>query len=106
MKEFLIVYQDCMVCGANKKWGDKTIEHLTKAGVNWRKVSFASQEGQAHAMKAIESGIESYPFVTDGEKYTKDIEDLFETKVATVKITKKTAKKAKGKKNGVDSKNN
>ena len=100
MKEILIVYQDCFICGSNKNWGESTIKHLTDKGIPFRKVSFASMEGQAHALKAIESGIESYPFVTDGEKYTKNIEELTDIKTADVKITTKKAKKTtkKGKK--------
>lgn len=95
MKEILIVYQDCFVCGANKNWGEQTIKHLTDKGIPFRKVSFASMEGQSHALKAIEAGIESYPFVTDGEKYSKKIEDLTEIKKADVKITTKKTKKGK-----------
>lgn len=78
MKEIVIVYQDCFLCGASKKWGDATIEHLTKTGIPYRKLSFASQEGQAHALKAIEAGIASYPFVTDGTHYAKDVKSLTE----------------------------
>lgn len=94
MKEVLIVYQDCFVCGANKNWGERTIKHLTDKGIPFRKVSFASMEGQSHALKAIEAGIKSYPFVTDGEKYTKNIEELTGIKKVDVKITTKKAKKS------------
>lgn len=99
MKELLIVYQDCFMCGSSKAWGEKTIEHITSKGVPYRKVSFASMEGQEHALKAIKAGIKSYPFVTDGEKYAKNVDDLFEIKKADVKITTKAkkAKKSKGK---------
>lgn len=100
MKEMLIVYQDCALCGANKNWGEKTIAHLTNAGMSWRKVSFASQEGAFHCAKAIEKGIVSFPFVTDGENYAKNVEDLLQKKQ---KKAKKTKKVKKGAKNGADS---
>lgn len=109
--EIIIVYQDCFMCGASKKWGDATIEHLTKMGIPYRKLSFASQEGQFHAMKAIEAGIRSYPFVTDGTHYAKDVKSLTEAQSephrakisATLdekkaKTTKKTTKTRKTKK--------
>ena len=111
MKEAIIVYQDCFMCGASKKWGDATIAHLTEAGIPYRKLSFASQEGQSHALKAIEAGIASYPFVTDGVHYAKDVKSLIQAqsephraKITAqldekpTKKTKKTTKRGKTKK--------
>lgn len=86
------------MCGSNKAWGERTIKHMETKGIAYRKVSFASMEGQSHAMKAIQAGIKSYPFVTDGENYAKNIDDLLETKKADVKITTKAKKSKKTRK--------
>lgn len=95
-KEILIVYQDCFTCGS-KTWGEKTLEAIAKSGNYYRKVSFASVEGQAHCMKAIKNGIRTFPFVTDGRKYAKDVESLLqaESEPQTTKKTKRTTKKTK-----------
>lgn len=95
-KEIMIVYQDCFTCGSKQKWGEKTINAIIKAGIPYRKVSFACAEGQAHCMKAIQNGITSFPFVTDGSRYAKDIDSLLNAK----KSEKRTRKTKKGVKNG------
>lgn len=105
-KEIVIVYQDCFTCGARKNWGEKTLAAITKAGVPYRKVSFASVEGQAHCMNAIAQGIARFPFVTDGKTYATSIESLLqaEPKPQTAKkTTRKTKRTKKGAKNGADS---
>lgn len=97
-KEFAIVYQDCPTCGARKEWGEKTIKAIIDGGGTFRKVSFASVEGQAHCAKAIAQGITTFPFVTDGENYAKDVKTLLEVKKTKIsakldgKKTKKTKK--------------
>lgn len=105
-KEIVIVYQDCFMCGSKKPWGEKTIEGITKSGASYRKVSFASVEGQAHCAKAVLAGITSLPFITDGKTYASDIETLLqaESKPQTAKKTaKKTKKMKKEVENGTNS---
>lgn len=107
-KEIIIVYQDCATCGARKNWGEKTIEAITKSGASYRKVSFASVEGQSHCANAIAQGITSFPFVTDGKKYGKNIEDVLQAESKPKKrkkTTRKTTKKAKEVENGANSDN-
>lgn len=101
-KEIAIIYQDCPTCGARKKWGEETIKHITSTGNSFRKVSFASQEGQAHCAKAIASGVTSFPFVTDGKIYSTDINDILKAKKTkkVAKKSKKTTKKAKESEDG------
>ena len=105
-KEIVVVYQDCFTCGAKKNWGERTIKAIAESGASYRKVSFASVEGQSHCMKAIESGITTFPFVTDGKSYARNIEDLLQagSKPKTAKKTaRKTKKTKKGAENGIDS---
>ena len=48
-------------------------------------------------MKAIKNGIKTFPFVTDGKKYAKDVESLLqaESEPQMTKKTKRTTKKTK-----------
>lgn len=93
-KEIVIVYQDCFTCGAKKNWGEQTLKAIANAAVPYRKVSFASVEGQAHCMKAIKNGIRAFPFVTDGKTYATDIKTLLEAE-SEPQTTKKRTRKAK-----------
>lgn len=106
-KEIVIVYQDCFTCGSNN-WGERTIAHIMSAGVPYRKVSFASAEGQAHCEKAIAQGITHFPFVTDGKTYAYNVENVIQAQSeahTAKKTTRKTTKKQKGVKNGADTEN-
>ena len=105
-KEIIIVYQDCFTCGSKQNWGEKTIEAIVNAGASYRKVSFASVEGQSHCMNAIKNGIVTFPFVTDGKTYAKDVESVLQAesaRQAVKKTTRKTKKTKKGAKDGADS---
>lgn len=105
--EIVIVYQDCFMCGSKQNWGEQTIAHIMSAGKPYRKVSFASAEGQAHCARAIQNGVTRLPFVTDGKIYTYDVESLLQAESeaqADKKVAKKTTKNKKGVKNGPDSK--
>ena len=46
MKEIIVVYQDCPLCGARKEWGEKTLKEALNARARVRKVSFATREGE------------------------------------------------------------
>lgn len=106
-KEIVIVYQDCFMCGSRENWSDKAkkaAEQLEKAGATFRKLSFASIEGQQHCAKAIEAGVGAMPFYTDGKIYASDLETLLEAEskpqTAKIKVTKRT-KKTKEPKDGL-----
>ena len=94
--EIIVVYQDCVLCGDR---GKKIKEIATKAGVKIRKLSFACVEGQEHCMKAIEAGVKTMPFYTDGKIYAPTLETLLEAQsepqTAKIKLTKKASKKTK-----------
>lgn len=103
-KELIIVFQDCFMCGSPENWSESAkhaAEAAKKAGVPYRKLSFATIEGREHCAKAIESGVGVMPFFTDGKTYASDIETVLdamsEPKVAKIKMTKqkKAAKEPK-----------
>lgn len=96
-KEIIVVYQDCFMCGAPENWSELAKETFTeckKHGINPRKVSCFSQEGQSYAMAAINVGVTSTPFFTDGKTYASNIKDLIEAE-SEAQTAKKTAKKSK-----------
>lgn len=84
-----IVYQDCPVCGNRKTWGERTIAKALKSGQEIRKLSFASPEGAHLCKEAIYAGMTRMPFITDGTKFSQDIDDFIEKP----KTKRKTAKK-------------
>lgn len=103
-KTIIAVYQDCFLCGSNKEKGEKMLEAIAKKGATFRKLSFATMEGQDHCAKAVENGIKTMPFFTDGKIYAQDYETLLEAEsepqsvkikaTAEPKKTKKTKKEA------------
>lgn len=97
------------MCGAPENWSElakQTFAECEKAGIKPRKVSCFSQEGQSHALAAIQAGVKSTPFFTDGEKYASNIKDLIEAESQpqkAKKTAKKTKKAVKEAKNGTNS---
>lgn len=92
-KELVVVYQDCPTCGNRKKWGEKTIEAAKQSGLDIRFVSFAIEEGQKLCKEAIYAGVGKLPFITDGIKFSDNIEDF--VKVAKKKKAAKKKSSAK-----------
>lgn len=84
-----IVYQDCALCGARKAWGERTIAKALAAGKEIRKMSFASPEGAHLCKEAIYAGMTKLPFITDGVKFSQNIDDFI------AKPAKKSAKRPK-----------
>lgn len=77
-KTIIAVYQDCFLCGSKREKGEKMLAELAKAGASFRKLSFATIEGREHCMKAIEAGVKTMPFFTDGKTYASDYKTLLE----------------------------
>lgn len=117
-KEIIVIYQDCFACGGPENWNElakQTFAECEKHGITPRKVSCFSQEGQSHAMAAIQAGVKTTPFFTDGKTYASNVKDLLEAESraqneqgeaepqTAKKTTKKSKKVTKGAKNGADS---
>ena len=89
-KEIIAVYQDCVLCGDR---GRQKMAEFAKKGFIVRKVGFTTPEGKELCRLAVfDHGIKTMPFFTDGEKFSAQIDDLFEK---SVKKPKKSAKKNK-----------
>lgn len=98
-KEIIAVFQDCVLCGAR---GRARIAEYAEKGITIRKVSFASDEGRDLCLKAIESGVGSMPFYTDGKIFSTEM-SRFLTK--NNRSMRKNTNKRKEEKNGAISKN-
>lgn len=77
-KEVKFIYQDCAMCGARKGWGEQQHQIAHKHGLKIVKTPFFTPGAEGLMWKAVESGIKSYPFYTDGVKFSKNIEDFVE----------------------------
>lgn len=88
-KEIIAVYQDCVLCGDK---GKKKVYRLAKKGLNIRKVSTFTDEGDKLVNKAVlEHKMGSLPFYTDGTIFSYHVETFIEKK----KVAKKSNKKSK-----------
>jgi hypothetical protein len=93
--EIIAVYQDCFLCGSTSEKDQKMLETIAKKGATFRKLSFATMEGQELCAKAIEKGVCRFPFFTDGVNFSQNYEDILGAK--TVKEVKVEAKPIKAK---------
>lgn len=95
-KEVIAVYQDCVLCGDR---GKKKHLALIKKGLDIRKVSAFSDEGESLCHKAVFShGIKSMPFFTDGTTFSTSLKSFLpvqEPKSDTGKISDKKNRKTK-----------
>lgn len=82
MSKLTMVYQDCPTCGNRKEWGERTIAKAKESGLDIEFVSFATPTGQHLCKLAIYAGITKLPFITDGNKFSKDIADFIEAEKA------------------------
>ena len=97
MKEIIIVYQDCPLCGARKEWGEATLKEALNAKARVRKVSFVTREGEKLIYEAILKGYTKLPFVTDGKTFAYDVKTLLEAQSEAKKAEKQAEKEAKRK---------
>ena len=103
MKEYILVYQDCPMCGSRQWWGEKQISFAKAHKASIRKVSFVSTEGSKYCAEALRAGKASMPFFTDGEgHFGKDLEELnnaIKAEKAEKKEKSEKPKKKAGRKN-------
>lgn len=88
-KDVRYIYQDCAMCGARKGWGDQQKAVAKANGINIIMTPFFTPGAEGLMWKAVEAGIDSYPFYTDGTKFSKDINDFIEKPKKSRKKTKK-----------------
>lgn len=101
MTEVIAVYQDCVLCGAK---GKQIISDYSEKGIVIRKVSFISDEGRELCAKAVNLGIGSMPFYTDGRVFATTIDGVIDGANESI-AAKKNKQLRKEKKNGTVSKN-
>lgn len=92
MKKLSLVYQDCPMCGARKGWGEEQTQIADTHGFEIVKVSFVTEKGREYCAEALQKGIKTFPFFTDGEKYGKSVEDFIEIEPKEKKVKGKSKK--------------
>lgn len=95
-KKIMLVYQDCPLCGVHKAWGEAQIKKANTKGYNVEKVPFFKSGAKEWIFEALKSGV-SLPFFTDGEKFSKNVDDIVKKTRA-----KKTSTKSKRKTEVID----
>lgn len=100
MKEVIVVFQDCALCGSK---GRQTIAKYAEKGITLRKVSFISPEGRDLCAKAVGMGIGVMPFYTDGDVFATSIDGVLSNELDKKPVAKN--KKSRKEKNGAVSKN-
>lgn len=91
--EIIAVYQDCFLCGSTSEKDQKMLETIAKKGAEFRKLSFATMEGQELCAKALENGVRGFPFFTDGVNFSQNYEEILNAKpVKEVKVEAKPVK--------------
>jgi len=105
MREIVVVYQDCVLCGVK---GRAKIAEMAQNGIHLRKVGFSTEEGKDLIREAVlYRGIKTMPFYVEGDKYTSSLKELLAEPKKVVKATKKTKKakniKKRSQKDGDDS---
>lgn len=101
-KDIKFIYQDCGMCGSRKDWGEQQKQVARANGINIIMTPFFTNGCEGLMWKAVEAGIDSYPFYTDGKKFSKNIEDFIEK---TKKSRKKTKKVKESSEDGAISEN-
>lgn len=76
MAELILIYQDCALCGSKKEWGEAQLALAASNGQPVRKMSFVAEEAKGLCQKAVEAGIQSLPFFTDGTHFAKSVEEI------------------------------
>lgn len=82
-RKILLIYQDCTDCGAIKDWAEKQRILAEKYHFKIEKMQFTSAalaESELHKKAFADGKIKSYPFFTDGKKFSKTLEDFIEEK--------------------------
>lgn len=93
MKKITVVYQDCVLCGDR---GEKKRQFLGKRGLEIRKVSAFSDEGQELVNRAVfEHKITGLPFYTDGNIFSYHPSTFFRKKKVRKSHKKSEVKREK-----------
>lgn len=86
----LLIYQDCYDCGSSKAWHEKIQESAADLGVLIKYTPHNTPGAKELILEAHKKGIE-VPFVSDGKRHSRKLEDLVE-RPAQKSTTKKRQK--------------
>lgn len=100
-KEITLVFQDCLDCGDLALWHSANVAFAKKKNVEIVPMHYHAITADGLMRKARETaGIMSYPFFYDGERFAKNLADLFDAPVEKSEKPQKRSKKEV--KNGFD----
>lgn len=88
----LLVYQDCYDCEKTHTWHERVIDVAADAGILIKYVPYNLSGAKELILKAHEQGIE-VPFLTDTDKFSRNLEDFIQPSAKELSPTKKKQKK-------------
>lgn len=77
-KKIMVVYQDCYLCGSRRKTIPPKIKRLVDLGYEVLLMGFTNPAAKPFIAKAVELGIGSMPFYTDGEHFASTINEMID----------------------------
>lgn len=90
----LLIYQDCYDCGSSKDWHEKVQEAAAGAGVLIKYTPYNTPGAKEIILEAHQKGIE-VPFLSNGKKHSRQLEDLIEPKADEPAPKKRPKKEVK-----------
>lgn len=88
---FLLIYQDCYDCEHNKAWHEQVKSDAAEYGVLIKYTPHNTPGVKQIILEAHEKGVE-VPFLSDGKKHSRKLEDLVEVATPQKKHQKKEVK--------------
>ncbi len=85
MQTIKLVYQDCVLCGSKKDWGEKQLQDAYNAGFNVEKMSFTQFGASELIWEATRAGMH-LPFFTDGTIFAQTVAEYIEKKTGQGEI--------------------
>lgn len=73
----LLIYQDCYDCGSSKAWHEKIQESAADLGVLIKYTPHNTPGAKELILEAHKKGV-NVPFVSDGKRHSRKLEDLVE----------------------------
>lgn len=90
----LLIYQDCYDCGASKVWHENVQQAAADAGVLIEYTPHNTPGAKKLILEAHKKGVE-VPFLSNGKKYSRKLNDLLDTPQDKPKPQKRRKKEVK-----------
>lgn len=80
-KEVLLIFQDCPYCEPRKKWGERQMQLAKEHNIVVRETKYNFPGAKGLIQKALNYGLSTMPFFTDGKMFSYDLSSFIPTPV-------------------------